>query len=173
MSKTEVRKYIKSLDRAGLEQLVMDLYSARKEAKEFLEYAVHPNDDAKYKEYKDVITREFFPKRGDGKMRFSVCKKAVKDFKALDPDPVLLCDLMLYIPECASEIANGWGDLWVSFYDSTYNNFAAALKAIVKSGLKSHFQKRVDKILDNCQSSGYGFPDSMEQAYYDYWEDQS
>lgn len=86
MSKTEVKKYIKSLDRQGLEQLVLDLYTARKEAKEFLDYAVHPNDNAKYEQYKEIITKEFFPKRGDGKMRFSVCKKAVKDFKSLDPD---------------------------------------------------------------------------------------
>ncbi|MGN1255008.1 MAG: hypothetical protein ACI4T9_10550 [Prevotella sp.] len=47
MPKTEVKKYIKSLDRQGLEQLVLDLYTVRKEAKEFLGYAVHPNDNAK------------------------------------------------------------------------------------------------------------------------------
>lgn len=29
MSKTEVKKYIKSLDRQGLEQLVLDLYTAQ------------------------------------------------------------------------------------------------------------------------------------------------
>ena len=169
MSKTEVKKYIKSLDRQGLEQLVLDLYTARKEAKEFLDYAVHPNDNAKYEQYKEIITKEFFPKRGDGKMRFSVCKKAVKDFKSLDPDPVLLCDLLLYIPECASKVANGWGDLWESFYDSAYTNSVNALKEISKHGLQSHFQTRVDKILANCQSSGYGFLDMMEDAYAEYW----
>ena len=131
--------------------------------------AVNPNDNAKYEQYKEIITKEFFPKRGEGKMRFSVCKKAVKDFKALDPDPVLLCDLMLYIPECASKVANGWGDLWESFYDSAYNNFVIALKEISKCDLKAHFQKRVDKILDNCQSSGYGFGDAMEDAYIENW----
>ena len=121
MSKAEVKKYIKSLDRQGLEQLVLDLYSARKEDKEFLEYAVHPNDNAKYEQYKKVIKNEFYPKRGDAKLRFSVCKKAVRNFKALNPGPVLLCDLMLYIPECASEIANDWGDLWETFYDTAYH----------------------------------------------------
>lgn len=105
MSKAEEKKYIKALDRQGLEQLVLDLYSAREEAKEFLEYAVHPNDKAKFEQYKEIITNEFFPKRGDGKKRFSVCKKAVSDFKALTPDQLLLCDLMLCVPECASEMA--------------------------------------------------------------------
>ena len=47
MSKTAVKKYIKSLDRQGFEQLILDLYTVRKEAKEFLDYAVHPNDNAK------------------------------------------------------------------------------------------------------------------------------
>lgn len=40
MSKTDVKKYIKSLERKSLEELVLDLYSARKEAKEYLEYVI-------------------------------------------------------------------------------------------------------------------------------------
>ena len=60
MSKTEVKKYIKSLDRQGLEQLVLDLYSARKESKEFLDYAFHLNDNAKYEQYKEIIINGSF-----------------------------------------------------------------------------------------------------------------
>ena len=47
MSKLDVKRYIQSLDRNSLEELVMDLYSARKEAKEYLEYVIKPNDKAK------------------------------------------------------------------------------------------------------------------------------
>ena len=50
MSKAEVKKYIKSLERGSLEELVMDLYSARKEAKEYLEYVIKPNDKGKLEE---------------------------------------------------------------------------------------------------------------------------
>lgn len=160
MSKTEVKKYIKSLDRQGLEQLVLDLYTARKEAKEFLDYAVHPNDNAKYEQYKEIITKEFFPKRGDGKMRFSVCKKAVKDFKSLDPDPVLLCDLMLYIAECASQVANGWGDLWESFYDSAYTNFVNALLRYLKPERLSNIN-----LLSNEGSDKLGLTLMLDASY--------
>lgn len=168
MSKTEVKKYIKSLDRSSLEDLVMDLYSARKEAKEFLEYVIKPNDRAKFEEYREIIEKEFYPKRGDGKMRFSVCRKAVVAYKSLDPAPILLADLMLYIPEYASEIANDYGDLWEAFYDAAVNNFAAAMKYISKHGLQERFQSRIDKILKNCESSGWGFPDEMWSVYTDY-----
>ena len=47
MSKADVKKYIKSLDKSSLEELVMDLYSARKEAKDYLEYVIKPNDKGK------------------------------------------------------------------------------------------------------------------------------
>ena len=73
MSKAEVKKYIKSLEHGSLEELVMDLYSARKETKEYLEYVIKPNDKGKLEEYREIITKEFFPSRGEPKMRFSVC----------------------------------------------------------------------------------------------------
>jgi len=168
MSKSEVKNYIKSLERSSLEELVMDLYSARKEAKEYLEYVIKPDDNAKLEEYRKIITNEFFPSRGDAKLRFSVCRKAVSEFKSLDPLPELLADLMLSIPEYASQIADEWGDMWEQYYDAAENNFKAAMKYISEQNLQSRFQKRIDIILHNCESSGWGFPDDMWQIYYDY-----
>lgn len=57
MSKADVKKYIKSLDKSSLEELVLDLYSARKEAKEFLEYVIKPNDRGKLEEYREIIKK--------------------------------------------------------------------------------------------------------------------
>jgi len=54
MSKAEVKKYIRSLERNSLEELVMDLYSARKEAKEYLEYVIKPNDKG-YTHNREII----------------------------------------------------------------------------------------------------------------------
>ena len=101
-------------------------------------------------------------------MRFSVCRKAVSEYKSLDPAPEFLADLMLYIPECASEIADNYGDIWEQFYDAAENNFKAAMKYISDHHLQSLFQKRIDILLHNCESSGWGFPDTMWDIYYDY-----
>lgn len=75
---------------------------------------------------------------------------------------------MLYIPECASQIADDWGDMWEQFYDAAENNFKAAMKYISEHHLQSQFQKRIEIILHNCESSGWGFPNDMWQIYYDY-----
>ena len=165
MSKIEVKKYVNSLDKNTLVKLIMDLYSAHKEVKDILEYTIHPNDNAKLEEYKAIIKQEFYPKRGYGKMRFSVCRKAVKDYKALDPSPFLLADLMLCIPEYTAQIADDWGDMQETFYDSTCNNFNAAMKYIEKNQLLSQFETRIQHILKNSESSGYAFPDIMYQIY--------
>ena len=165
MSKIEVKKYLNSLDKNTLIKLVMDLYSTHKEVQNILEYTIRPDDNAKLEEYKAIIKQEFYPKRGYGKMRFSVCRKAVKDFKALDPSAFLLADLMLCIPEYAAEIADDWGDMQETFYDSACNNFKAAMKYIEKNQLLSQFENRIHGIMKNCENSGYGFPYIMYQIY--------
>ena len=168
MSKIALKKYLGTIEKSEVIDVVLDLYDARKEAKEYLEYFLNPDEKAKLKEYKAIIRNEFWPKRGEGKCRFSVCKKAIADFRKLHLSPENLADLMLYLVENACEVADAWGDLWESFYDSTESNFEATMKYISKNNLLPKFQKRIDIILHNCESSGWGFPDDMWQIYYDY-----
>jgi hypothetical protein len=61
MSKAEVKKYIKSLERNSLEELVMDLYSARKEAKEYLENVIKPNDKGKLEDIERLSRKNSVP----------------------------------------------------------------------------------------------------------------
>ena len=58
MSKTDVKKYVTSLDKTSLVNLVMELYVARKEAKEFLEYATRPNDNEKFKKNTSKLSQK-------------------------------------------------------------------------------------------------------------------
>lgn len=127
MSKVALKKYLNTLQKGEIIEMVLDLYDARKEAKEYLEYYLNPDEKEKLKEYKTIILNEFFPKRGDRKCRFSVCRKAIADFRKLYPAPENLADLMLYLVENACEAADLWGDLWESFYDSTESNFEATI----------------------------------------------
>ena len=85
MSKVALKKYLGTLEKSEVIDVVLDLYDARKEAKEYLEYFLNPDEKAKLKEYKAIIRNEFWPKRGDGKCRFSVCKKAITDLRLRRP----------------------------------------------------------------------------------------
>ena len=91
MSKTTIKKLLQSMTKAEIIEVVLELYSARKEAKEYLEYYACPDENEKLEEYKSIIREEFYPKRRrEPKTRFSVCRKAVADFKKLKPSADVL-----------------------------------------------------------------------------------
>ncbi len=88
MSKSTIKKLLKSMTKDEIITMVLELYSARKEAKDYLEFYAEPDEQGKLEEYKDIIREEFYPKRNrEPQMRFSVCRKAVSDFKKLTPLP--------------------------------------------------------------------------------------
>lgn len=84
MSKSTIKKLLQSMTKAEIIEMVLELYSARKEAKEYLEFYACPDEKGKLEEYKSIIREEFYPKRRrEPQTRFSVCRKAVADFKKL------------------------------------------------------------------------------------------
>jgi len=178
MSKVSVRKAITALTKEELVQLVLDMYDAREDAKEYLEYYATPNEEVKLEEYKNIIYNEFYPagKRAEPKFRFSVCKKAISDFKGLKPAPDKLADLMLYLPELGAEFTHKYGDMWEQYYTAVENNFRAALKFIADNNLFAQFETRIRQCLDWSEDCGWGFTEVMWDTYYDYafdngWEE--
>ena len=60
--------------------------------------------------------------------------------------------------------------MWEQFYVAAEKNFKAAIKYISEHHLQGLFQNRIEDILRNCESSGWGFPDDMWEIYYEYSE---
>ena len=84
-----------SMDKSEIIKMVLELYSARKEAKEYLDFYAEPNEGQKLEEYKHIIREEFYPSRNrEPKTRFSVCRKALSDFKKLKPSEDSVAELM-------------------------------------------------------------------------------
>ncbi len=115
MSKAQLKKHLASLDKSQIIEVVMELYEARKEAKDYLEFYLNPNEDAKLESFKKIIGNEFYPSRGEPKTRFSVCRKAVTDFLKLKPSPDKVADLMLFYSEQACQFSYDYGDMWEAF----------------------------------------------------------
>lgn len=95
------------------------------------------------KYYKAIIVKEFLPMRGEPKVRFSVCRKAVSNFKQLNPEPALLSDLMVTLVEEACLYTDENGDMDEPFHTSLETNFVAAVKHITKHHQKTQFKYRL------------------------------
>ena len=64
MSKATIKKILQSMPKEEIIDMVLEMYDARKEAKEYLEFYANPDEDGKLEEYKKIITEEFYPTKG-------------------------------------------------------------------------------------------------------------
>ena len=56
MSKATVKKMLMSMPKEEIIGMVLEMYGARKEAKEYLEFYANPDEDGKLEEYKKIMT---------------------------------------------------------------------------------------------------------------------
>ena len=113
MSKSTIKKLLQSMTKEDIIEMVLELYSARKEAKEYLEFYASPDEKGKLEEYKSIIREEFYPKkRREPQTRFSICRKAVADFKKLKPSADAQAELMVSYMEWATQFTYDYGDMW-------------------------------------------------------------
>lgn len=168
MSKVKLKKHLSLLTKEQVIEVILELYDTRKEAKEYLDFYLNPNESQKVEEYKRIIYDEFFPKRGDPKCRFSICRKAISDFKKLKPHPIYVADLMLYYIETGCKLTAMYGDMWEDYYASLETNFNKAMEFIAKMGYIEEFRSRIEIMLKEVEECGWGFPDTLYDIYCQY-----
>lgn len=155
-----------SMDKSEIIKMVLELYSARKEAKEYLDFYAEPNEGQKLEEYKHIIREEFYPSRNrEPKTRFSVCRKALSDFKKLKPSEDSVAELMVFYMENACQFTYDYGDMWEQFYDSVESNFDKTLRHIVLYDLWDKYDSRIKQCLRWASPCGWGFPDALNDMY--------
>ncbi|WP_295231982.1 DUF6155 family protein [uncultured Chryseobacterium sp.] len=171
MSKTALKKELSKLSKEQLIEHILDLYDKNTSVKEFYKFYINLTDEKKLAEkYKKLIRKEFNvenPMRSTEK--FSVAKRAISDFKNLQPSPEYLADVMLYLPESACELTSLFGDFSEQFYNATFNNYKAALVFLKKNNLLDHFKARAEQCVKWSEYCGYGFADDMRDIFYEYY----
>ncbi len=166
MSKAQLKKHLNTLDKSQIIEMVMELYDAHKEAKEYLEFYVNPDEDKKLDEFKKIVLKEFDDDISrDPQCRFSVCRKALSDFKKLAPSTETLAEAMVYYVERVCEFSFYAGDLWEQYYDSATSNFRSMLKFLVKNNMLEAMMPRVVQIMAWCWPCGYGFHDEIGDSF--------
>ena len=174
MSKATIKKMLKAMPKEEIIGMVLEMYDARKEAKEYLEFFANPDEDGKLEEYKKIIIEEFYPAKitKEPQTRFSVCRKAVSDYKKLKPSADKLADLMLCYVENACQFTHDYGDMWEQYYTSVENNFDKTMDFIAKNDLLERFKPRLKQCMEWASPCGWGFGDTIADIYYEYFPNE-
>lgn len=173
MSKSALKKELLKLTKEQLVEQILDLYEKNKSIKEFYDFYLNPHNEKELvAKYKKIIRKEFNVERPErSSEKFSVAKKAISEFKSLQPSPKALADVMLYLPESACELTYCYGDYSEQFYDSTYNNYKAALEFIARNDLLDEFKLRAQQCVKWASVCGYGFANDIADIYYEFYQD--
>ncbi len=163
---TTLKKQLSEKTDKELVDEILDLFKNIPKVKDYYT-AKYSGEDAIIEKYRDIITNEFFPKRGYGKLKLSVARKAINDFKKLSESKEHLVDLMLHYVEQGVRFTDEYGDIDENFYCSMEGMFESTMKLISKNGFIPMFKERclcaIDKACD-----GWGFKESLQDIYKEF-----
>ena len=170
MSKRDLKKYLKNLDKDEIIKIILDTYSKNKDAKEYLDYLVEPNVNEQLLKAKKIIVDEYFPEKTfPPKARLSVAKRAITDFKRFNPSNELFAELLLFLVEQCCEFAYKYGVDDEPFYESIEKNYRRFLDFCDKHDLLDKFELRAEKVTGITQYIGFNecMGDIFEEFYFE------
>lgn len=151
MSKRDLKKYLKELDKEQLEEQLLELYDKFSNIKVYYDFIFNPKEEKLLQEAKLKISNEYFPTKGKRpKLRRSVAQKYIKHFLSLGVDPFVIADLMLYTIEVAQKYTVRREIRYASFYKSMLNSFEQAVKFSIEKGMISEYKNRIFEIKDTA-----------------------
>jgi hypothetical protein len=169
MATPNLKKYLKTLTKEELINHIIELDKKYKPVQEYYQLYLNNDVEAVLNKYKKQIEYEFYPARGEPKMRLSVARKAVTDAQKLGLPPGAMADIMLFYVETGVQFTNDYGDINEPFYNSMENMYLKALKFLDSEGLLSEFENRARNIVDKSADTGWGFYDTLGDYFCQFY----
>lgn len=158
MSKTKLKKYLQTLTQEQIIEVMMDLYEARKDAKEYLEFFMNPDAKAALEKAKKDVFRNYFTPQGRTRARVSTKtgNDIVADFIRLDTDPETVADLMLYHVEVMMSRLVLRHLVRETAWNTVVSQFRKCVDYILSFKLKALFERRIERIIEYARNApGY------------------
>ncbi|NBL65188.1 hypothetical protein GV828_08255 [Flavobacterium sp. NST-5] len=152
MSKRDLKKYVKELSKAQLEEQFIEMYNKFSDVKTYYDFVFNPKEDKLAQEAKLKISNEYFPtKTKRAKLRRSTAQKIIKHFLSLGVDPFIVTDVMLHNIEVAQKYTAKREMRYDSFYKSMLNSFEQIVKYAIENAILSEFKSRIIAIQETAK----------------------
>lgn len=161
---TDVKARLSEFDRAGLLDLVQDLYAASKDNQAFMHARFALGDDV-LKPYKATVDRWLWPDVfKNQETSVAKAKKAIADYKKATGQPEGLAELMVFFCERAAGFSNDVGLQDESYFDALVRMFDQTCKGVgvVPENRRRELWERLDAVRRLGHNLGYGVGDEMD-----------
>lgn len=152
MSKTGLKKLIAKMDKDQLGSLILNLYAAKKDAKDYLDFFVDPDIDKRLDKAKQIIDKSIFRvKRGIVKPKLKNIKDAIKSISSLTPGDEYVAEIMTYSVERFFA-----GAMFGRMSDTTLRSVLKLMKDTIlfadKAGLAEYSIPRIESAIENLKT---------------------
>ena len=154
MSKTTLRKAIKDFEAPELRELLIDVYTKSKEARELLDFFAEPDIEKKAETYRAMLTKEAtrYTRRAHHP-RITKLRAAIKRFQTFEPGSEAVADLMVHASVALLSIGNdGW--LRERLYIQIQKFFGETLDYLLLNNLLDDFMPRIRKATGQLKRIG-------------------
>jgi len=170
----ELIRYLNQKSKAELISEIIDLYNNFDSLKDYFSARYDSRQNATLiLKYKELLKGVFFSDDYKGSSSLSRAKGIVTLFSKISTMEEHTVDIMIYLVELGVEFTNEYGDIDEAFYSSMEKMFAKALDYISRNALLEKFKSRCRKIVVDTKGIGWGFHDTLADAYYDTYKDDS
>lgn len=151
MSKATVRKTIAEFDAPQLRELILDVYSKSKEAKELLDFFANPDIAAKIEEYKKPLYKEVHRfTRHAHHPRMPKIKTILKKFAKLEPGDEAIAELRVYVVLEFCDVGYDTA-LSTKIVDAVDSFFTDTLKFLRERTMLDEYRPRLKKKIESMK----------------------
>ncbi|MEZ3590325.1 MAG: hypothetical protein K1V84_04760 [Muribaculaceae bacterium] len=171
MSKLKLKKELERMSPEHLRELLLDLYDARKEAKEYLEFYINPDAAKIIERYAKVIDREGERARRGRRFRTTICSKAIKDFSSYGAGAEYEAQLMTRALDAALHVtASRYTDTIDRWSEKT---FADMLARLYSAGLLDTSLAAVKRLIERYRVARHPAAQRFAEAFAEYYPDET
>jgi hypothetical protein len=158
-----VRQQLTSWNKPALLALVKDLYDDAGANRDFIHARCEAEESGveALEKYRGKIVEQFFPARGDGKLKLGEARKAIRDYRKATGNLPGTAELLMTYVENGTRFTHMYGDIDERFYDSmesTLTELAALLRSKLV-GMYPQFRERLANVEQMADGIGWGFHD--------------
>jgi len=163
-----VRKVLDEREHADLIALLKELFDLGGLPRDVIETRClsGANHEALFDKCRDCIVRQFYPARGDGKLKLTEALKAIKEFRTLTGDSRGTAELLFVYVETGTRYAREFGDLYEAYYNGIERGLYELVALIEANPGEFHpaFADRLEGLVKRSKGIGWGFHDNMEDV---------
>ena len=170
LTASQIKRQLDELPKDQIVELFYDLVKTNQACREFLSLKLEGESALleKLEACKEQIYKEFYPKRGFGKLRVAKVKEIFADMKRAGKGTIWPFELMVYFCEVAVAYIRAEDDIFESMGDlftDTYESVIQTLNKEKTPEVYEKYQDRIKAIVDTPGCHCWGIHDSLADSY--------